>query len=65
MNKKLKYILITFTFIFIVGVGAVSYFVSQKINSEEIHKQVLIMLGKTFPNSKVELGKIDVSLEPQ
>lgn len=60
MNKNLKIILISLTSLFVLGLGGVGYFVSTKINSKEIHKQVLSALKKSFPKSKIELGKIDV-----
>lgn len=62
MKSKLKIILISVFSLSVVLFGGAIYYVSQKVNSEEIRELTIKQIQNTFPAAKVELGKFDLSL---
>ncbi len=62
MKSKLKIILISVFSVTALLFGGVIYYVSQKVNSEEIRQLTIKQIQNTFPSAKVELGKFDLSL---
>ena len=61
MNRKVK-ILIGLLLVLIVGVGAVFYFVSQKIDPELIKAKTIEAVEKALPGSKVRISDVEYSL---
>ncbi|MCK5071837.1 MAG: hypothetical protein KAQ98_00320 [Bacteriovoracaceae bacterium] len=61
MKKKVLVILSVILFLLVVSLGAGIYYASTKITPEEVHKQALMQLGKTFPKARIDLGKLDLS----
>ncbi|MBC77448.1 MAG: hypothetical protein CME64_15700 [Halobacteriovoraceae bacterium] len=61
MNRKVK-ILIGLLLVLIVGVGAVFYFVSQKIDPDLIKAKTIEAVEKALPGSKVKIREVEYSL---
>jgi len=57
-----KKILIILIFILLIVIGLGRYLVQEKLNPEEIKKIAQSELSKVFPNGKVQLGEVDISI---
>ncbi len=63
-GSRLKIILIVFV-LFVGGFIGAYFYAASKISPEEIRKLTLLELQKTFPKSKVSLGKIELKFGTQ
>ena len=63
MRKHFKLKLALISFLVLVGLcSGVYYYVSYKINGEELKNLAVMALQKSFPRAKVEVGEIDLEM---
>ncbi len=59
-GSKLKWILLSLTTVFVLGVGGVFIYVSKEVTPEKVRARALQELQQAFPKAKVEIGQLDL-----